>query len=219
MNDEIRAVLFDMDGLMFDTEAIYARTWNAAAKEFGYKLTDDLYRQCVGKKISDCELILVRTFGKTFPLKAFMKRAWEVWYDTMQKNGAPKKPGLIELLDYLDEKRISRAVVTSSTREIAMFTLGDVAKRYDAIVTGEEVQNGKPAPDIFLLAVKRLKVAPEDCLVLEDSNAGMQAAHRAGMRAIMIPDLIPPTDETLQTAFRVVETLFDVKELLQSTLL
>jgi HAD superfamily hydrolase (TIGR01509 family) len=219
MNDEIRAVLFDMDGLMFDTESIYALTWNEAAKEFGYEISDDVYRKCVGKKISDCELILVETFGNAFPLKAFMKRAWEVWRDTMQKNGAPKKPGLIELLDYLDEIRISRAVVTSSTREIAMFTLGDVAKRYDAIVTGEEVQNGKPAPDIFLLAVKRLKVAPEDCLVLEDSNAGMQAAHRAGIRAIMIPDLIEPTEETRRTAFRITRSLHDVVTILKGELL
>ncbi len=210
----IDAVIFDMDGLMLDTEPIYKLAWQRAAADLGCDLHDELYFTLIGRTNADGEALLRAAFGPTFAVDAFRQRWAAYWYDQIATSGAPMKAGLDEVLRLLDEQRIPKAIATSSNRDDAVFVLKDLANRFDVLITGHDVAHGKPAPDIFVLAARRLGVAPARCLVLEDSEAGITAAHRAGMLAIMIPDLKHPSPEVAALAYRVCRSLHDVRDLL-----
>jgi HAD superfamily hydrolase (TIGR01509 family) len=210
----IDAVIFDMDGLMLDTEPIYKLAWQRAADDLGFDLHDELYLTLIGRTNADGEALLRDAFGPTFAVDAFRQRWADYWYDQIATSGAPMKAGLDDVLRLLDEHRIPKAIATSSNRDDAVFVLNDLANRFDVLITGHDVAHGKPAPDIFLLTARRLGVAPARCLVLEDSEAGITAAHRAGMLAIMIPDLKHPSPEVAALAYRVCSSLHDVRDLL-----
>ncbi len=210
----IDAVIFDMDGLMLDTEPIYKLAWQRAADDLGFDLHDELYLTLIGRTNADGEALLRDAFGPTFAVDAFRQRWADYWYDQIATSGAPMKAGLDDVLRLLDEHRIPKAIATSSNRDDAVFVLNDLANRFDVLITGHDVSHGKPAPDIFLLTARRLGVAPARCLVLEDSEAGITAAHRAGMLAIMIPDLKHPSPEVAALAYRVCSSLHDVRDLL-----
>jgi len=186
------AVVFDMDGLMLDTERLERDLWRAAAQRHGYDIPAEFNARLVGRRAIDAEQIMLQHFGPAYPLasiKADVKRHWEQIAAT---DGMPRKPGLEELLVLLERARIPKAVATSTVRAKAVVSLGALADRFQAMACGDEVVNGKPAPDIYLLAARRLGVAPHDALALEDSLPGVAAARAAKMPVIMIPDLVPP---------------------------
>lgn len=195
---------------MLDTESISRMACQTAIAELGYTISDELYLTFIGRKDTECEAILQQMWGDAFPIAQCRERIAQLWQHHVQTQGIARKPGLSELLTYLEEKSILKAIATSTERQQALHRLEDLANRFAVIVTGDEVQQGKPAPDIFLLAAERLLVAPEDCLVLEDSEAGIAAAQAANMTAIMVPDLKQPRSPT----FRVCSSLLDVRELL-----
>jgi HAD superfamily hydrolase (TIGR01509 family) len=140
--------------------------------------------------------------------------------ETVARNGVPIKEGLGELLDLLDRSGVMKAVATSTerTRALSLLTLAGVLNRFDAVVCGDEVERGKPHPDIFLAAAAKLGRSPIDCMVLEDSESGLTAAHRAGMRPVLVPDLKAPSQEALALAFRVFPTLTEVQGFLAGEL-
>jgi HAD superfamily hydrolase (TIGR01509 family) len=191
----VRAVIFDMDGLMLDTEVISRRSWQRAANDFSHVISDELFTRFIGRTSPDCEAILHELWGD-FSFSAFRERITFHWDELVREEGISLKTGLIELIDSLDARRLPKAVATSSYRERALIRLGQLANRFDTLVTGDEITRGKPAPDIFLLAAQRLAIAPDGCIVLEDSHAGLEAARAAGMHAIMVPDLLPPQEDT-----------------------
>jgi len=207
-----RAVIFDMDGLLLDSEPLYRATWKAAASSLGYPIDDVLYERFVGRGNAESELILREHFGEAFPLDEFHS-LWSRDFDERVSTIA-RKPGAIELLDALGG--IPKALATSSPRILALRCLGDLASRFAALAFGDEVSHAKPAPDLFLLAAQRLGIAPADCLVLEDSEAGVRAARAAGMDVIIVPDLVPPSDEIASMATRVCATLHEVAAMLSS---
>lgn len=211
-----QAVIFDMDGLMLDTERIYHRTWQRAGHELGYSISDAFMLSTIGRTFPDCYRLLVETYGPDFPLAAFQARWPARWHEDVARNGVPQKPGLIALLDWLDAQAIPKAVATSTTRDEAHFTLraGGIADRFAVVVTGDEVAHGKPAPDIYLLAAARLGVTPTRCVALEDSDAGVLSAAAAGMVAMMVPDTKQPSPEAATQATHVVTTLHEVTRLL-----
>lgn len=209
-----QAVIFDMDGLILDTEPIYRMAWQQAAIELGYSMSDDEYLCYLGRRSADCKVLLAETYGSHFPLDDFFTRGCEVFEGHIASNGIPAKAGLYELLDFLDSHQIAKAVATSTGRSNALSYLGALADRFESIVTGDEVNQGKPAPDIFLLAAKRLGLAPEQCLVLEDAHTGVQAAYAANIPVIMVPDLRPPSDSEIARAACVCSSLHEVKALL-----
>ena len=205
-----RAVIFDMDGLLLDSEPLYRVTWQTAAAELGCPIHDELYERFVGRGNEESECLLAQHFGDALPIDEFRRR-WRLdWDERLAAQPLARKPGAIELLDFLDERSIPKALATSSPRALALRCLGDLALRFDALAFGDEVSHSKPAPDLFLLASERLNVAPADCVVLEDSEAGVRAARAAAMDVIMVPDLVPPSAEIEAMASEVRESLEDV---------
>jgi HAD superfamily hydrolase (TIGR01509 family) len=191
----ICAVIFDMDGLMLDTEPVYKIAWQRAAIECGFPISEQLYVDLIGRSRVDGENILRNAFGPDFPVDAFRAACHKCEAAAFAEQLPAKKPGLDELLAFLDSRGISKAVATSTERAQAAAQLGGLGlwERFHAIATGDEVVNGKPSPDLFLLAARRLGIEPSQCLVLEDSEAGITAAHRAGMQVWVVPDLKSPS--------------------------
>lgn len=203
-----------MDGLILDTEVIYRMAWRQSAKDLGYCMSDDLYLSLVGHRDVDCERVLTETYGSKFPLADFLIRSGQLSKEHIQRYGISRKPGVSELLEFLDDRQITKAVATSTGRVNALLCLGEMAGRFALIVTGDDVAKGKPAPDIFLLVAKRLHLLPRECLVLEDADAGVEAAHSAGMPVIMVPDLKQPSPQLAAKATYVCSSLHHVQQLL-----
>jgi HAD superfamily hydrolase (TIGR01509 family) len=204
-----RAVIFDMDGLLLDSEPLYRMTWQTAAADLGCPIDDEFYKRFVGRGNDEAEHLLRERFPE-LPLDEFRKRWRRDWDARLAASPLARKAGAMELLDLLETRRIPKALATSSPRVLALRCLGDLASRFAALAFGDEVSHSKPAPDLFLLASQRLGFAPADCLVLEDSEAGVRAARAAGMAVIMVPDLVPPSPEIASMATRVCETLHEV---------
>jgi HAD superfamily hydrolase (TIGR01509 family) len=217
-NRKIKAVIFDMDGLMFDSERVGRDFWIQAGKEFGYVITAEQHALLLGLTVPDAANILRGIFGEDFPFDDIRARRLQLARELYQQQGVPLKPGLPELLDWLEENDIPKAVATSTDYPPAMEKLikTGIAQRMNAVITGDQVKNGKPAPDIFLAAAEKMAVSPQNCLVLEDSEAGIRAAHAAGMVPVMVPDLKPPSEDARRLAHRIVASLHEVRELLQN---
>jgi beta-phosphoglucomutase-like phosphatase (HAD superfamily) len=215
----IGAVIFDMDGLMLDTEALVRPVMVDAAQACGYDLSSELFLQLIGRTNVDSERLLCEAFGPDFSAADFRQRCSTGW-EAAIVGGIPHKPGLGRLLDLLERHGVAVAVATSTARDAAerSLAIAGLRHRFEVVVTGDQIANGKPAPDIFLLAAERLGVEPARCLVLEDSHAGVRAAHAAGCMPIMVPDLVPATDDVARLALHVVASLDDVAELLVAAL-
>lgn len=196
------ALLFDMDGLMFDTERLAHRAWSQAMAEFGQPAPFELFLRCVGTSEAGTNAILNEALGAEFDVEALRERERAIGRAIVTAEGLPLKPGLNELLDALDAWQMPRAVASSSHRAAIERNLNHVGLtgRFHTLTGGDEVAHGKPAPDVFLLAAQRLGVAPEHCLVLEDSENGVRAAVAAGCTVINVPDLKPlPADAAALT--------------------
>jgi HAD superfamily hydrolase (TIGR01509 family) len=213
-----QAVIFDMDGLMLDTERLAPRAWIDAAHSLGVEFDLALTHPMIGRNFRDCAGIIAGHYGEAFPTAALMK-AWHVAYDSIvDREGIAVKPGLLDLLDWLEREDIPKAVATSTRRDRAERKLvhAGLRDRFAALVGGDEIAHGKPAPDIFIAAAGRIGQAPGHCLVLEDSEPGVRAALAAGMTPIMVPDLHPPSTALLALQPLVLASLAEVRAHLAS---
>ena len=201
-----------MDGLLFDTEALYEEAILVAAAECGHEMTPALFRRMLGGTWQSNKDLLLAHYGVGFPVRTM----WMRHFDLMAATRLALKPGAIELLDTLDEFRLPRAIATSSSRSTVRHHLAmhDLAARFDAIVSQGDYLVGKPAADPYLTAAKRLGVDPPLCLALEDSFNGVRSAHAAGMMVAMVPDLVAPTDEIRALCTVVVDDLHAVRNLI-----
>jgi len=215
---QFSAVLFDMDGLMLNSETIYHAAWQETIAALGYTLDRQLYVDLVGRSNAESERLMRQAFGEAFPMETFCQQWPQRWRERVQAQGMPLQPGLIELLDFLESIDLPKAVGTSSNREEAELSLKSTGlwERFSVVVTVDDVAEGKPAPDIFLRAAQQLGHKPSACLVLEDSNAGVQAATTAGSQVIMVPDLQVPSEPSKTQALQICTSLHDVRTLLES---
>lgn len=207
------ALILDMDGLMLDTERISLRVWKQAAQDLGHELDEETCERMIGISQAGNREMLRGRLGSEFPVDDLIRLAQARYREVLDADGVPLKPGLLDFIQFLDERRIPRAVATSTATELAMHKLqqAGVLRHFEIVVGGDVVSRGKPAPDIFLEAARRLERRPDDCVVLEDSGPGIQAAAAAGMKPILIPDGREPSAEARRAAFAVVASLAAAK--------
>ncbi|WP_310539326.1 HAD family phosphatase [Phenylobacterium sp.] len=208
------AVIFDMDGLLFDTEALWQEGLLAAAAEAGRTIPDEVYTGSIGVRRSQCGPLFRSHFGEDFRFEDFHAE-WRRHFWLVAENRPAMKPGVLELLDALDRLGLPRAIATSSSRATVDRHLAahGLTERFDAIVCRGDYENGKPAPDPFLKSAERLGVESRFCLALEDSHIGVRSAAAAGMMTVMVPDLMAPTEDIRELCVLVVLDLHEVRDL------
>jgi HAD superfamily hydrolase (TIGR01509 family) len=214
---KVKAVVFDMDGLLVDSETVYRDAMTAAATARGLEMTPALFLRLVGLPWAANVPKLLEAFGADFDHEAFRIDATGRFYDLAEAE-LRLKAGVVEILDYLDAAGLPRAIATSSRHNDVEHHLGQhgLRDRFHAVVAQGDYARGKPAPDPYLAAAERIGVAPVDCLALEDSHNGVRAAHAAGMMTIMVPDLLDPTEEMHSLCVRIAHDLHEVRELLEA---
>ena len=211
-HNRFSAAIFDLDGLMLDTETVSYEAWKRAMAEYGLVLDDKTYHKIIGLVVEDMRDIFCGTYGSDFPLEKINEKRIEYMHQHYDKYGIGIKDGLFQLLDFLDEKGLHKAVATSSCSLTAKrkLTQSNLLSRFDCIVCGDDVEKGKPAPDIFLAAAEKLNTPPPNCIVFEDSENGVIAADRAGMTVIMIPDVKQPNEQVASLAHKIFSSLSQV---------
>jgi beta-phosphoglucomutase-like phosphatase (HAD superfamily) len=194
------ALLFDMDGLMVDSEPLWFEVEREFARERGGDFTEEMARACIGRGIANTVAMMARTFG--FPVEPERDEADIIERFMGRVSQLELKPGFLDLFEETETRRIPRALASSSARRLVHATLDRFAlrERFGAVVTRDCVEHPKPAPDIFLEAARRLGVAAERCVVLEDSKSGVQAARAAGMKVIAVPEADVESFEPLADA-------------------
>jgi HAD superfamily hydrolase (TIGR01509 family) len=211
----VKAVVFDMDGLLFDSETVYRDAMIATAESWGLEMPSELFLRLVGLPWIANVPMLKAHYGPSFDTEAFRKEATRRFHVVADAEIC-LKAGVVEILDFLDAAGLPRAIATSSLHPTVQHHLGQhgLIDRFDALVAQGDYARGKPAPDPYLVAAERLGVPPPDCLALEDSHNGVRAAHAAGMMTIMVPDMLDPTEEMRTLCVRVARDLHEVRELL-----
>ncbi len=208
----LRAVIFDMDGLMLDTERWERAAWREVAAAHGHVLSDEFFATLVGRRERDTVERMREHFGAGFPFEAARAQARALFDRWIGHCPPPLKPGLERLLDTLGELGIPLAVASSTARARAAPRLGELAQRFRVSVFGDEVLRAKPDPEIYQRTLAELGVAPSEALALEDSPPGFRAARAAGLTTLVVPDLLPPPED----APYVCNSLMDIDNWLKS---
>lgn len=193
----IKGAIFDMDGLMFDSERLVCNIWQEMMDENGYKFNVDIFKNTIGLRRDKTKEFYISLYGSDFDYDRFKMQSRERFYKRIEKDGVPIKKGLFELLDFLRDNGIKMAVATSTSAKTALKVIkkAGVYDYFDSFVCGDDVKNGKPHPEVFLTAAERIGVPPEECVAFEDSINGIKSAFDANMTTVMVPDFLQPTDE------------------------
>lgn len=212
----IKGVLFDMDGLMFDTERIWSESWLETGRQWGIPITEAIVCSMRGRNHDGCDEICRQNFGPQFDAPAFRAAATQRMRAQVDRDGVPVKPGLKALLQELRRRDIPAILATSTTRNTALSYLerAGVGEYFKGAVCGDEVQNSKPHPEVFLKAAALTGAAPQCCMVLEDSPNGIRAGAAAGCVPVMVPDLTLPDGEMQSLAAHIIPSLADAIPLL-----
>ena len=207
-----QAVIFDMDGTLLDTESVFRTIVFEVCTELGFEMTDAVHMSMVGGSHERTNQLLLEAYGVSFPYTLFDERCRVIMRE-LSHSGVPVKAGARELVTELRERGIPTAVATSSRNPHAQhhLTAAGLFDLFETVVTRDDVVNPKPHPEPYLTAARRLGVDPTHCLALEDSHAGVQAAHAAGMQTVMVPDLVHPSAEIRALGIAVMESLDHVR--------
>jgi HAD superfamily hydrolase (TIGR01509 family) len=207
-----------MDGLLLDTERLSRRSWLAGAADLGMEVPLSALTSIIGRRRPEVEAEFRAALGDDFPVDALYQRHGVHYYANLAETPAEelRKPGVLRLLDWLDQAGIPRAIATSTLAKGAAskLELAGLTDRFDIVVSGDQVARSKPAPDIFLEAAARLGIAPADCVAFEDSDLGLEAAMAAGMRVVAVPDLKPLPMAVTSRALAVLRSLEGAIEVL-----
>ena len=214
---KIEALLFDMDGLLIDSERVVQRAWEAAGEEMGYSHLGSHIYHTLGMNRASRDRYFEEMVDPQFPHEEFARRNGRVFYEIVEKEGIGVKTGARELLEYGKSHGYKLAVATSSRRGYAEKILTDagIYQYFDGMISGDMVEHSKPDPEIYLKASALIGVEPEYCMALEDAPAGIRSAYAAGMIPVLIPDLLKPPEEVKKLAHRTYETLHQVIALLE----
>ena len=205
MADGINTVIFDMDGVIFDSEILVLSSWKEVAGRHGIQDVEKVCHECLGTNSAVSKQIFLRHYGQDFPYDEYKAEMAEVFFAHASDGKLAKKQGVEELLKYLKDKGFKVGIASSTREKIVRRQISDMVK------------HSKPEPDIFLEACGRLESKPENCYVIEDSYNGIRAAHAAGMHPIMVPDLMEPTEEMKSLAEQILGSLCAVQEFLQES--
>jgi HAD superfamily hydrolase (TIGR01509 family) len=215
----VSAYIFDMDGLLFDTERISLETFVKACRECHFEPDLKVYYRCVGTNSVRTREIILDGYGADFP----MEQIYSLWREKYNlealSSPLPLKPGALDLLQYLHKENLKKVVVTSSRRQNALSKLANaqVLPFFEFILCGDEVVKGKPDPEIYRTACQKLNTEPDKCLALEDSDNGVLSAFRAGVKIIQVPDMLEPSREVRALGHRIVKSLADVEKLIKQS--
>ncbi len=214
LHEPFDAAVFDMDGTLLDTESVFRAIVFEVVGELGFEMTDHVHGRMVGSSHEATEKLLIEAYGVSFPYADFDRHCRDRMVNHTRDSAIPVKHGARELLGALKANHIPIAVATSSRGPHARSHLGaaGLLDLFDVVVTRDDVVRPKPHPEPYLLAADRLGADPTRCLAFEDSHAGVRAAHAAGMRTIMVPDLVAPTDEVARLCIAVLESLAHAHE-------
>lgn len=205
-------IIFDLDGLLIDSERMALEQFLLTAQEFGIEIDHKIYMQCIGANATRTDEILSSALSRHTEYLPF-KAAWRNRYKAlMEHQPIPLKPGAIEILKHIKSRQqnISLATSTETPQALIKLTNAGISEYFDAVIGGDQVAHSKPAPDIFLKAAQAFNVLPEHCLVLEDSENGVNAAINAGMQVVQIPDLVEPSDTLRQHGHIILTSLQEV---------
>lgn len=211
MIKDIDAVVFDMDGVIFDSERGCLNVWLELAQKYGLSDMENVFRRCIGTTVVKTREILIAAFGEDFDVDYFQKEASLMFHEKYDDGRLPILPGAKEILSYLKTAGY-KVGLASSTRNATVhqqLTDAGLISFFDNITCGDMLKVSKPEPDIYLLACKNLGVEPKRAFAIEDSYNGIRSAYRAGMKPIMVPDLIPADEEMAKLSFRIFDNLND----------
>ena len=212
----MNSVIFDMDGVLFDSERIYYKAWLEAGRNRSLPAIDACVMHCIGRNGSDIRAYLLSRYGADLPVDDFIAEIRSAFRRIVDRDGLPVKPGVLDILDWLTENGWPVALATSSGKTGTAHNLdaAGLNKYFKVVVTGDMIRHGKPAPDIYILACEKLGVTPADCYAVEDSPNGIRSAHAAGLTVIFIPDMVEPAPEVVRLANRTFPSLGAFKDYL-----
>lgn len=214
----IKGIIFDMDGLIFDSERVVQRAWSEIGEECGYPGMGEQIYQTVGFNRRRREEYFKSVYGQDFPHDLFVDKTRDIFSRIVETEGLPMKAGAKEVLMLAKEKRLRIGLATSSSSDYAKeeLTTAGIYEYFDGFVFGNMVTKSKPDPEIYLKACEEVGIHPEDGLALEDAPSGVESAYRAGLRVIMVPDLVKPDEATRAKAWKVAGSLEEVIPLLKA---
>ena len=213
----LKAVIFDMDGLMIDSERVTFECYQEVLKDMNLTMDEEFYKTLLGKPTKGIHQRFYDVYENNFPIEDVMKKVHAMMAERFEKEGVPVKNGLVSLLQYLKENSYKTIVATSSNRNRVdkILKQAGITEYFDDSICGDEVTKGKPDPEIFLKACQKLGVSTDEAIVLEDSEAGIQAGSTAGIRVICVPDMKYPEKQYEEKAYRILSDLNEVKEFLK----
>lgn len=216
-------VIFDMDGVLFDSENLILQNWKEIAGKHGYDVEEmsNVFYQCIGTNSVVTAEIVRGHYGENFPYEEFRAESSRLFKEKVEKYGMPVKSGVKELLDFLKAKGATIGLASSTRKDVVEEELqaAGIREYFHVVVGGDMVEHSKPEPDVFLKCAKELSVDPKTVYIIEDSYNGIRAAKKAGATAIMVPDLIMPDDEMKSLSDYIMTSLSDVREWLEQHVL
>ncbi|HBA68497.1 MAG TPA: HAD family phosphatase [Lachnospiraceae bacterium] len=212
------AIIFDMDGVLFDTERVSFECWEEVGTAMGLGDLSEGIRGCVGLNRNDAEILMRNLYGEDFPFEEFRETVHALMRQRFLEEGIPLKEGVTEILEYLKENGYIVGIASSTSKKEVMDHLDKTGLTgyFRAVITGDMVEHSKPNPDIYLKACEELGVTPANAVAIEDSPNGIRSAYRAGMKPVMVPDMIEPAPEIEAMLYGKFYSLLDVLDYLKN---
>lgn len=209
---KVKALIFDMDGLIFDSERVVQRSWNKAGEILGYGSVGEQIYHTLGFNVKRREEHFKSIYGEDFPMEQFGELTRKYFFEIADAEGIAMKEGVRELMEFVHNRGLKIGLATSSRREYSMKMLktAGIWEYFDGSVFGDMVTKAKPDPEIYLKACEAVGVSPAESMALEDAPAGIRASHAAGMLPVMVPDMVEPSEEILDLCYRKVQSLMEV---------